>query len=268
MKIKFSNRVSLSIISFLISFIVFNCKTLETRLLDPANSAEEKEQTLVGFLLLDDEKSDAKASATLEVTVQALDASNFSINMVTEKEGDKVKDAVPMPSEILYHEEEELSYVTYSKFIKNTFAGFVLDSNKEYYIGRMSWSRYCGDRCKTLLNLSLEPQISYDTLKIKGKPGEIVFLGVYMINAIQDKESKSFFSNKVKIKPEFEKIEKDSPIWNKKFPNYIQSHLFDSESGINEKSAEIKFLLNIINVQKKGYWKEKAEKRLNELLKS
>lgn len=255
----------------LIFFFTLGCNSIEYRIQNPSK-AEEKSQTLVGFLILDDYKFNAKDPNLSEVDLSSIASSNFIIFDYHTKKPDS---SLLIDTKNPKYVEEDGEKVSYGKSLDLLEAAYLVDSKKEYYLGFLQWDRFC-NFCNNPVRakLPLEPQKSFSTLKIKGKPGEIVFLGVYTI-AMKKKEKEvtlsSFFSlssEDPNIIVEFDRALPDSPIWKKEWSHFSSFLHFDREYGFNERSAEISFLKKIIETQKNGYWKEKAETRLKEILES
>lgn len=257
-----------NILLFLILFLSLNCFSSEIRLQNPADSNDAKNQTLVGFIILDDISDNAQEASNSSINVHPILSTGMVIHDVQTK--DRVESLLinQKPIETVEANGEKISYAHRIETLTPTFN---LDSRKDYYLGYMQWERFCNYCSKpTTYKINFEPQKSISTLKIKGKPGEIVFLGIYRVSVTRENFNFSdFVSNKTKkIDYAFERILPNSPFWQKDLSEYGIWSRFDQENGYNERSAEIKFLKTIIELQQKGYWKEKAEKRLNELLNS
>lgn len=256
-------------IIILLSLSSYGCNTIEYRVQEPIKG-QDINQSLVGFVVFDDLKFDSKdpSSPSLEFyTIMPKDYVIFDYQ-TKQPEASLVLDK-KNPKFV----EEDGEKISYGKSLDLTWdAAFLIDSKKEYYLGYLQWERFC-NFCNNPVRakLNLEPKKSFSTLKIKGKPGEIVFLGVYTVAMKREKKDTtlgslfSLSSDGPNIISEFERIQPDSPIWKKEL-NLLASPAFDNEHGFNERSAEIAFLKRVIKAQKKGYWKEKAEKQLKEIL--
>ncbi|MCW7503270.1 hypothetical protein [Leptospira paudalimensis] len=251
--------------------LTLGCNSVEYRIQNPSKT-EEKNQTLVGFLILDDYKFNAKDPNLSEVDLSSIAPSDFVIYDYKTKSPEL---SLLIDKKNPKYVEEDGEKISYGKSLDLLEAAYLLDSKKEYYLGFLQWNRFC-NFCNNPVRakLVLEPQKSFSTLKIKGKPGEIVFLGIYTVAMKKEEKEvslRSFFSlssEDPNMIVEFDRANPDSPIWKKKWSHFSSFLHFDREHGFNERSAEIAFLKKIIKTQNKGYWKDKAEKRLNEILAS
>ncbi|EOQ87496.1 hypothetical protein LEP1GSC202_2867 [Leptospira yanagawae serovar Saopaulo str. Sao Paulo = ATCC 700523] len=257
--------ISLQCLSFLFVLLFsFSCKSTTERLFDPRDSKDEQVKTLVGFLLFDETERTDILIASSFISLQSLNGDNIDIYEIQEM--DEAKSIFKGGSTKLgfyYFEEEEKTYVSYSYSSKNSmYNPNVLDGNKEYLIRELKWTRGCGERCTISMNSRLNPFKSYNTLKIKGKPGEIVFLGIYTIKTKAVPGSTSLFSNKGNFTIEFNQILDDSEFYHRKIDPDREKEIFDLKYGKNQKSAEIKFLRSIIEMQKEGFWHTKAKEKL------
>lgn len=269
MKVKRSIFSLHSIIIILLSLSSIGCNSIEYRVQEPIKG-QEINQSLVGFVVFDDLKFDSKDPNSPSLEFHTIMPRDYVIFDFQTKQPES---SVVLDKKNPKFVEEDGEKVSYGKSLDLTGeAAFLIDSKKEYYLGYLQWERFC-NFCNNPVRakLSLEPQKSFSTLKIKGKPGEIVFLGVYTVAMKREKKETtlgSFFSlssDSPNIISEFDRIQPDSPIWKKEF-NLFASYIFDNEHGFSERSAEIAFLKKVIEAQKKGYWKELAEKRLREIL--
>ncbi|EOQ98335.1 hypothetical protein LEP1GSC195_0646 [Leptospira wolbachii serovar Codice str. CDC] len=262
-KIKFHKLTKLLLLITL--FLNFTCAA-DVRLLNPIDSNEAKNQTLVGFIILDDLNNDAQDASAMILKVHPI----LSTEMVIFDWQSKTPvENLSNAKKPMVTVEEDGEKVSYTNQLVTSTPTFILDSRKDHYLGYMQWERFCNHCSKpTSYRINLEPQKSFSTLKIKGKPGEIVFLGIYRVSVTkEDFNINQILTNQArKLDYVFERISPNSPFWQKDFRDYYIWSKFEKEYGYNERSAEIKFLKNIINGQQKGYWKEKAEKRLSELL--
>lgn len=253
------------ILFFLI--LCFSCKSTTERLFDPRDSNDEKVKTLVGFILFDEtERTDILIPSSY-VYLQSLDGENIEIYEIEEL--DETKETfkgVSTKSAFYYFEEEEKTYVSYANSAKNSmFNPNVLNGNKEYLIRELKWVRSCGDKCRVNMNSRLNPYKSYKTLKIKGKPGEIVFLGIFTIKTKVIPSSTSMFSNKSNFTIEFNQILDNSEFYQRKMDPDQEKRIFDLKFGKNQKSAEIKFLQSVAEMQREGFWYTKAKEKLKSL---
>ncbi|XDD45862.1 hypothetical protein AB3N60_14240 [Leptospira sp. WS39.C2] len=243
-----------------------SCNFTDVRLQNPKDLTEAKNLSLVGFVIVDDLNDDVQdASAMMLKVYPILSTGMFLFDVQTKSPIESLSDA-KKPMVTVEEDGEKVSYT--NQYVTST-PTYLIDSRKEHYLGYLYWDRFC-NYCSnpTRYKLNFEPQKSISTLKIKGKPGEIVFLGFYKISVIRENfDIKDFLSNKSKdLDYKFERIPSDSPFWKKDFRDYSIWSKFDREHGFNERSAEIKFLKEIMETQKKGYWFDKAEKRLKEIL--
>ncbi|TGK81117.1 hypothetical protein EHQ19_15995 [Leptospira montravelensis] len=261
---RFQNLINLSL--FLPLFLNLSCNFADVRIQNPKDLTEAKNQTLVGFVIVDDLNDDAQDASAMILKVYPIYSKGMFLfdaqtNSPIESLSNEKKPIVTV--------EEEGEKVSYTNQFDSSTPTYLLDSRKEHYLGYLYWDRFC-NYCSNppRYKINFNPQKSISTLKIKGKPGEIVFLGFYKISVIRENfDIKDFISNKTKnLDYKFERISANSPFWEKDFKDYSIWSKFDRDHGFNERSAEIKFLKDIIANQKKGYWKEKAEQRLTELL--
>ncbi|TGL57059.1 hypothetical protein EHQ59_00040 [Leptospira kemamanensis] len=259
----FSILLRCILILFILCFS-FSCKSTTERLFDPRDNKDEEVKTLVGFLLFDETVRTDVLIASSFISLQPLTGENIDIYEIQEL--DESKNAFKggsTKSGFYYFEEEEKTYVSYANASKNSmYNPNVLDGNKEYLIRELKWTRGCGDRCTISMNSRLNPFKSYNTLKIKGKPGEIVFLGIYTIKTKEVPGSTSLFSNKGNFTIEFNPILDDSEFYYRKIDPDREKQIFDLKYGKNQRSAEIKFLQSIIEMQKEGFWYTKAKEKL------
>ncbi|MGV3666467.1 MAG: hypothetical protein ACO1NV_10060 [Leptospira bouyouniensis] len=253
--------------SLLLSLILFlSCNFTDVRLQNPKDQTDAKNQTLVGFVIIDDLNDDAQDASAMILKVYPILSNGMFIFDAQTKSPIESLSNEKKPMVTVEEDGEKVSYT--NQYITTT-PTYIIDSRKDHYLGYLYWDRFC-NYCSnpTRYKLNFDPQRSISTLRIKGKPGEIVFLGFYRISVIRENfDIKDFMSNKTKdLDYKFERIPSDSPFWKKDFRDYSIWSKFDPDHGFNERSAEIKFLKVIVENQKKGYWKEKAEKRLNEIL--
>ncbi|MCW7489478.1 hypothetical protein [Leptospira meyeri] len=249
------------------SFLFFSCKSTSERLFDPRDTKDENTKTLVGFILFDETERTDVLIASSFVSLQPLSGENIEIFEVEEIDeprdnfkGRSTKNA------FYYFEEEENLYISYSNSAKNSeFNPNVLNGDKEYLIRELRWTRSCGDKCRVNMQSRLNPYKSYKTLKIKGKPGEIVFLGIFTIKTKVIPDSTSLFSNKSSFTIEFNQIQDNSEFYQRRIDPNQEKWIFDLKFGKNQRSAEIKFLQSIMEMQKTGFWYNKAKEKLKTL---
>ncbi|WP_135692718.1 hypothetical protein [Leptospira mtsangambouensis] len=245
----------------------FSCKSTTERLFDPRDKKDESGKTLVGFILFDETERTDILIASSFVSLQSLRGENIEIFEV--EEIDETRESFKGNSTknpFYYFEEEEKSYVSYSNSAKNSsFNPNILNGDKEYLIRELKWTRSCGDKCRVNMQSRLNPYKSYKTLKINGKPGEIVFLGIFTIKTKVIPESTSLFSNKSSFTIEFNQVQDNSEFYQRRMDPDQEKWIFDLKSGKNQKSAEIKFLQSIMEMQKTGFWYNKAKEKLKTL---
>ncbi len=134
----------------------------------------------------------------------------------------------------------------------------ILQPNKEYSLHQLEWAEICGDRCILKRNLKVDPADS--VLNFKGKPGEIVFLGVFQVTDKNTKNNKSSSQDPsiAFLEDGFKALANPKFRWDPEFKRKIS----DNKEEISFRSAEIRFLKTILQEQPDGYWKEKAENQL------
>ncbi len=208
-----------------------HCKTSALRLPDPGSEAEIQIQTVYGF-------------AIFKVRKNLISEHPFPLHgkdLVFSSPTNIVDTNLPFSSTALdsYH--------------------VLLDKAKQNYIlSEIGWTEVCGNNCVLKFHANLNPNESKSTLPLEGKPGEIRFLGVYYLQ----------LSPQGKLKNEFQgKLEEGYSHFADDSLENFKEHLFENPKDISQKSAETKFLKSLIRLQKEGYWKDKAEERLNSIIK-
>ncbi|TGL09671.1 hypothetical protein EHQ42_17375 [Leptospira levettii] len=257
----FHRITSVLILFFTYVFISAGCKATTERVFDPSDSKSETKNTLVGFLLLDETEQKDFSIAVSYVSLQPLSGENVKIDEIVELNPSlDIYRGSYIKTSFYYFEEEKESYVSFSNHPKKSiFNPNKLDGEKEYLIRELNWTRSCGNKCRISMNSRLNPFKSVNTLKIKGKPGEIVFLGIYTIKTNQIPGTSSFTI-------EFNRISDDSEFYHRRIDPLQEKIIFDPQFGKNQKSAEIQFLKSILEMQKSGFWYEKAKEKLNTLI--
>ncbi|MCW7462037.1 hypothetical protein [Leptospira limi] len=236
------------------------CKATTERVFDPSDPKSEAKNTLVGFLLLDETERNNLAIAVSYVSLQPLLGENVKIDEIVELNPSlDIYRGSYIKTSFYYFEEEKESYVSFSNHPKKSiFNPNKLDGDKEYLIRELNWTRSCGDKCRINMNSRLNPFKSVNTLKIKGTPGEIVFLGIFTIKTNQISGTSNF-------SVEFNRISDDSEFYHRRIDPVQEKIIFDPQFGKNQKSAEIQFLRSILEMQKSGFWYEKAKENLKNL---
>ncbi|XDD47515.1 hypothetical protein AB3N60_05355 [Leptospira sp. WS39.C2] len=263
----FSRVTSVLILFLTFLFILFGCKSTTERVYDPRDSKSEAKDTLVGFILFDETERKDILIASSFVSLQPLSGENVKIDEVIEIDSAlDVYRGSYIKTSFNYYEEEKESYVSYSNHPKaSIFNPNKLDGGKEYLIRELNWTRSCGDKCRVSMNSRLNPFKSFETLRIIGKPGEIVFLGIFTIKTITVPGSSSVLSGTSNFKIEFNQILDQSEFYQRRIDPDQEKRIFDLQFGKNQKSAEIQFLKSIIEMQKSGFWYEKAKVKLKNL---
>ncbi|BDA80829.1 hypothetical protein LPTSP3_g37590 [Leptospira kobayashii] len=207
------------------------CKTSALRLPDPGSEAEVQTQTVYGFAIFKVRK-----------------------NLISEH---------PFP---LHGKDLVFSSPTNLVDTNFAFPSTALDSyhvllgksKQSYILSEIGWTEVCGNNCVLKFHANLNPNESQSALPLEGKPGEIRFLGVYYLH----------LSPQGKLKNEFQgKLEEGYSQFADDSLESFKEHLFENPQDISPKSAEIKFLKSFIRLQKEGYWKDKAEEKLNSITK-
>ncbi|WP_205270767.1 hypothetical protein [Leptospira chreensis] len=234
---------------------------------DPRDAKEEGKKTLVGFLLFDETERKDILIASSFTYLQSLDGENIEIFEIEEiDETKEIFKGQSTKSPFYYYEEEEKSYVSYSHSSKKSmFNPNVLNGDKEYLVRELKWVRSCGDKCRMNMNSRLNPFKSHKTLKIKGAPGEIVFLGIFTIKTKVIPSSTSLFSSSANFTIEFNQILDNSEFYQRRIDPDQEKQIFDLKFGKNQRSAEIRFLQSIVEMQKTGFWHAKAKQKLQSL---
>lgn len=250
-------------------FLNWSCKSTTERLFDPRDIKEESRKTLIGFILLDETERKDIVNISNIAYLQPLYGENIELFEIVEIDETKEKfNGISTKSSFYYYEEEEKSYVSYSHSPKDViFNPNVLNGEKEYLIREMKWVRSCGDKCRVNMHSRLNPHKSLKTLKIKGVPGEIVFLGIFTIKTKVIPSSTSLFSSSANFTFEFNQILDNSEFYQRKIDPDQEKNIFDLKFGKNQRSAEIKFLQSIVEMQKTGFWYTKAMEKLKSLQK-
>ncbi|TGL85964.1 hypothetical protein EHQ68_09355 [Leptospira congkakensis] len=264
----FSIQLNIVQILFLVFVVLnFSCKSTTERLFDPKDSVDENKKTLIGFILFDETERKDVVITSSYAYLQALAGDNIELYEIEEL--DETKDTFKgssTKSSFYYYEEEEMSYISYSYSPKKTmFNPSMLNGDKEYLIRGLKWVRSCGNNCSMNMNSRLNPFKSYKTLKIKGAPGEIVFLGIFTIKTKVIPSSTSLFSNSSSFTIEFNQILDNSEFYQRKIEPDQEKQIFDLKFGKNHRSAEIRFLQSIVDMQKTGFWYSKAKEKLKSL---
>ncbi|WP_167884300.1 hypothetical protein, partial [Leptospira ilyithenensis] len=208
-----------------------HCKTYALRLPDPGSEAEIQTLTVYGFAIFKVRK-----------------------NLISEH-------AFPLHGKDLV-----FSSSTNAVDTNLSFPSIALDSyhvllgkaKQNYILSEIGWTEICGNNCVLKFHANLNPNESKSALPLEGKPGEIRFLGIYYLHLSPQGKLKNEFQGK--LEEGYSRFADDSL-------ESFKEHLFENPEDTSQKSAEIKFLKSFIQSQKEGYWKDKAEEKLNLIMK-
>lgn len=155
----------------------------------------------------------------------------------------------------------------------------LLDTKKKYAIQSLRWYVKCGQGCVRSFYERFNIYDSFKTLPIQAEPGVINFLGIKQIKIVDLNEESSNEKEKINDDRIESFIKTITPQFNRKAvlsdgeQDIIKEELhnvkknFYEENSYNKISAERNFLKKFIVRQKEGYWKDKAEIKLNQLQK-
>ncbi|WP_411821461.1 hypothetical protein [Leptospira sp. 'Mane'] len=211
-----------------------NCKTSAIRVPDPGTEAEIQTQTVYGFTIF-------------KVRKNLLSEHPFSLHgkdlVFVSQTNPQNTNAPELPI-------QSTSLDSYHVLLGQT--------NLRYILSEIAWTEVCGNNCVLKFHANLNPEESKLALPLEGKPGEIRFLGVFYLHLSPQGNLKNDF--KGKLEEGYSQFEDDSL-------ESFKPHIFENPQNISLKSSEIKFLKSFVQLQKDGYWKNKAEEKLNALLK-
>lgn len=174
----------------------------------------------------------------------------------------------PISSEsIPYTHDKNIDIVnTKIKKVKEIIAFLVPDLKQKYVLSSISWSERCGKYCTRNITCTIDPEFSFKSIPIQAKQGQINFIGIYKIDfrIATDGNSSCYDDHRdmhFKVMPILTGGE--PTILKEVISNLSEEFYFGQQ--VEPIYAEIKFLRDLIEVQRDGYWKLRAEERLNVL---
>ncbi|NCQ79455.1 MAG: hypothetical protein GPI99_15395 [Microcystis aeruginosa W13-15] len=252
---------------FILSITLVGCSSKYVRLNNPETEKEKAEYGIVGFglfVIQTTQDSNSKINDD-DGFISSIDYNSTQFQRITSVDTKNnllqtslfLKDE-PLPVEEIDGVKYFRSNITEDINQDNTYKyfGLNLKSTNEYILDKLRSSYPCGNGNYCTFSLRIPEKNSYDTMKIKGKPGEITFLGNYIVNIITDKAGFLGIGRELSVRLE----PVNNFLLNTKSNTMIEN-FFGSEER-TEIGMEINFLKKFSNLQGSGYWKEKAETRI------
>jgi hypothetical protein len=255
-------------------FFILNCESRKVRLHNPSNLENGNRQSIIAF-------GHYRLESGIFGKIGSTDSILTLVEVISVNDNNKSVITSPFIPEEPIKVEQGSDIVYFNNVIieNGYYTLLLLDTNKKYAIQKLDWYVNCGQGCQRSYSLNFDIYDSFKTLPIQSKPGEINFLGIKQIKIVDSNEENSNEKEKINNDSMSSFIKKITPQFNRKAvlsdgePDIIKEELdnvkklFYEENSYDKISAERNFLKKFIVRQKEGYWKDKAEIKLSQLLK-
>ncbi len=280
-------HLQLKIIGILSSLLfLFHCTAKDIRLADPATPEESAKQGVVAFgvyvygdrpySLFREWYGYAPVVDVSLVEVTVVDNKNRKIETLPFLKTEFLKSTNDSNTDFYVsnylrvtvnptHTNKELNIRNNLPEPVNPIHAFIRpNSKKEYTIESVSFEINFDNRMSKVI-CPLNQYDSLTTLPLKPLAGKVTFLGLFRLTGTLASNEDGSCSTNTRVgfisgnsKPILNRSD-ESEVANRMKPYAEYFHL---ENKLDPKNAELKFLRGVINVQKEGYWRIKAEERL------